>query len=228
MQRWRRFLKSWGPRPESTAPFYPDQVEPEHPVLLNRTPLLAAGFVAARLLHAIALRGGSPVRPATLERLENLLAHGLSEEALHHCQAEAEAILAWLESPPPLEAPPETQGPATDLDLMVAADLQSRLSVARFALEEGYDLELEYYDEDRRIWPRIKAPLLEIEDPEAADFQTALLLQDRNGAFSVPLKFVRWLMPVAPEPDDPDAPTAPGAEVIPFGRRPSNDSRETD
>jgi hypothetical protein len=201
MDDWRTILTSWGPREDAHRSFYPDQVEHEGPVLLNENGALTAAFVAARVLRALAARRGTRLTPGQFERLEKLVSRGLSEEVVHHCEAEAELVLQWLDDPPesldPLDA---AYSRTPELDVMMASDLESRLSVATFAIEEGYDLELEYFDEESGTWPRIRAHLLEIEDEEAADDQTALLLEDRGGAFSVPLRVVRWLMPVAPLP----------------------------
>lgn len=225
MQRWRRYLKTFGPREEQGL-FYPDSLEPRGPVLIQDTPLLAACFTASRVLHGIALRRGTLVKPSTLESLERLFARGLSEEALHHCEAEAESILGWIESPPPADLPLEERGPGNDLELMVTADLESRLSVARFALEEDYDLELEYFDPHHRLWTRTTAALLDIEGAQAADFETALLLEGPYSTFEVPLKYVRWLMPVPPTTLK-EAPKQTG-EVIPFQRPAKKDSEEKD
>lgn len=222
MERWRRFLKAFGPRGEWNS-FYPDGLEARGPVLLNDGRLLSAAFTATRVLHAIALRRGTPVQPATLERLEGVLARGLSEEVRHHCEAEAEEILAWIETPPVLDVPLSERGTANELEMMVGADLESRLAVARFAREEGYDLELEYYDRDRDRWPRVQAELIEIQDEEAADFQTALILEDTHGRLEVPLKYVRWLMPVeASIIEEVAAP--PMGDVIPFRPRGTSDA----
>ncbi len=214
MESWRRFLKRWGPRHDARSEFYPEKFDPERPVLINGMGPMAAAFVGARVLRAVALRGGTRLKPSALEKFEQLVAKGLPEEVIHHCEAEAEQILEWLERPPPVEDPELKPTSATpELDIMVAADLQSRLSVAAFALEEGFDLELEYFDDDSGQWPRIRASLDGIEGGDAADFQTALELSDAQGDFVIPLKYVRWLMPVAPRPKG-DPPK--GADVLKF------------
>lgn len=216
MERWRRILKRWGPRRDGDSEFYPDGVENEGPVLLNEAGPMAAAFVGARVLRAVVARRGTVLRPAFIERLEKLLARGLSEEVVHHCEAEAELILEWIAHAPPVDEPEAlVSSTSPELDMMMAADLESRLSVARFALDEGYDLELEYFDEDSRTWPRIRASLEGIEGVEAADFQTTLELMSRDGEIDVALKHVRWLMPVPARPI-PEPPERPGGEVVEF------------
>ncbi len=201
MDDWRTILSNFGPREDAHRSFYPDQVDHEGPVLLNENGPLLAAFVAARVLRAVAARRGTRVSPGKVERLERLVSRGLSEEVVHHCEAEAEQILRWLEDPPePQEVSPSGYSKTPELDVMMVADLESRLSVATFAIDEGYDLELEYFDEESGTWPRIRAHLIDVEDAEAADNQTALLLEEGGQRFSVPLRSVRWLMPVAPLP----------------------------
>ncbi len=201
MERWRKILRRFGPRSDRDRPFYGDRLDVEGPVLINTMGPMSAAFVGARVLRAIAARGGTLLRPAAIEKLENLIARGLPQAVIHHCEAEAEQILEWLERAPPSEES-ELQGvsQSPELDMMMAADLESRLSVATFALEEGYGIELEYFDEDTESWPRIRAELVEIDDAEAADFHTSLVVQNRHGEMVVPLKYVRWLMPIPPLP----------------------------
>ena len=213
---WRTILRRFGPREDAGQPFYPDRLDPQGPVLLNEMGPLSATLVAARVLRAIALRRGTRVGPTVLERVENLVARGLSEAARNHCNAEAESVLEWIHRAPPTTEPHvDGVSDSPELDLMVAADLESRLTVAKFALVQGYDLELEYFDEDRQIWPRIRAAIDDIDGEEAADFNTALLLQGPTGPLEVPLKFVRWLMPVAPRPGDGSEPP-PGGDLLQF------------
>ncbi len=219
MERWRKILSRWGPREDVGDEFYPDGLDVERPVLINTMGPLAAALVAARLLRAVVARGGSVVAPSAVKKLEALLSRGMSQDVVHHCQAEAERILDWIDRCPSTE---ESAGDAdSDLGLMMAADLQSRLSVAHFALEEGYDLELEYYDESSRSWPRIRACLQGIDGAESADFDTCLRLRDSTGEFLVPLKYVRWLMPVSPDSigDGGQPGSEGGGDVLPFPRR---------
>ncbi len=216
MERWRTILRRFRPRQDVEQPFYPDREEVEGPVLLNSMGPMAAAFVAARLLRGVVVRGGSVVRASAVEKLERLLRKGLGEEVVHHCEEEAEKILEWLgRGPSDDDLPLETTPPDPDLDVMVQADLESRLSVATFALEEGYDLELEYFDDTTATWPRTRARLEGIENAEAADFETSLQLRDATGWFDVPVKQVRWLMPIPPLDDD-ELDDDDGAEVVEF------------
>ncbi len=214
MEEWQKILAGFGPREEGSKDFYPEALELEQPVLLPKMEPVAAAFVAARVLRAVAGRRGTQVSPSALQALEKALRRGLSDEARHHCEAEAEEVLRWLEA----RGGPETDeigpSPTPELDLMVAADLKSRLSVALFAMEAGYDLELEYFDEATHTWHRTRAMLKGIDGEEIADFRTALKLKDRDGEFRVPLKFVRWLMPVSSTVLTAEA----SARIIPFRR----------
>lgn len=216
MDRWRTILRRFGPRSDAERDFYPDRLDAEQPVLINTMGPVAAAFVGARVLRAIAARGGTLVRLSMLEKLEQLASRGLSQEAIHHCEAEAERVLEWLDRAPPSgETDVEGTSKTPELDVMMAADLESRLSVATFALDEGYDLELEYFDEDDERWPRIRAGLEAIEEAEAADFHTALRLRTAHGPLTVHLKHVRWLMPVPPRDWDDDAGDE-GGDVLEF------------
>lgn len=215
MERWRKILRRWAPRDDMDREFYADHEEIEQPVLVNTMGPMAAAMVAARLLRAVVVRRGSLIRPSAVEKLEQLLGRGLPDEVVHHCEAEAERILEWIERRPTVGEPaPEGAGGEPDFDVMVKADLESRLSVAIFALDEGYDLELEYFDEETSSWPRTRAQLLDIADPEAADFQTTLQLRDQRGDFEISVKYVRWLMPIPPRPESDDG--EQGGEVLQF------------
>ncbi len=175
----------------------------ERPVLINSMGPMGAALVAARLLRAFVARRGSIVSPSSVETLEKLLERGLSDEIVHHCRAEAVRILEWIDHRPSVdEASVEAGHSEPDLELMMGADLESRLSVARFALDEGFDLELEYFDESTRSWPRVRAAVEDVQGEDAADFNTCLQLIDGSRQWTVPLKYVRWLMPVASRPDD--------------------------
>jgi|SRR5690554_3701558 len=140
MESWRRFLRHLAPRPDAPQPFYPERVEPSAPALLNTMDMLSAAYVGGRLVQAIALRGGTRQKPSAAEGLLRRLSRALPEEVIHHCEAEAERILEWLHEAETLPEPPSPQHP--ELDLMLASDIESRLQVARQALEQGLDLEL--------------------------------------------------------------------------------------
>lgn len=213
MDRWRKILDRWRPRSDADREFYPEFEEIDQPVLLNAMGPMTAALVGARLLRAVVARRGSILKPSAVEKLERLVARGLPDEVVHHCENEAEQILEWIDRGPVAdgEHPLKPTG-LPDFDTMVSADIDSRLSVAQFALDEGYDLELEYFDEDSGIWPRIEAQILAIEGAEAKDFQTALRLRTTDGVFEIPVKFVRWLMPIAAQQWDDDE----GGDVLEF------------
>lgn len=217
MVQWRKILRRFGPRADADGEFYPDKLEVEGPVLLNTMGPLAAAFVGARVLRAVAARRGTSLRPAAIEKLEKLVSRGLSTAVTHHCEAEAERVLEWLDAPPAAEdSVPATPSSTPELEMMLTADLESRLSVARLALKEDYDLELEYFDEDSEQWPRCRAQLISIDDGQAADFHTTLTLRDRRETWTVALKHVRWLMPVPATDEWADEEGSTGAEVVAF------------
>ncbi len=216
MADWRKILRRFGPRSDVGGEFYPDKLDVEGPVLINTMGPMAAAFVGARVLRAVVARRGTVLRPSAIEKLEKLASRGLSQAAIHHCEAEAERILDWFDRAPPQDSDLQTPSSTPELDMMISADLESRLSVARLALKEDYDLELEYFDEEQQRWPRVRAELISIEDAEAADFHTSLALRNETGRWSVALKHVRWLMPVPAEGDWPTEIESPGAEVVDF------------
>ncbi len=203
MERWRKILRRWGPRSDLDRDFYPDRVELEQPALLNSMGPMAAAFVAARILRAVVARRGSRIKPSTVEKLEKILARSLPDEARHHCEVEAERILEWIDRSPSLDDldPGELTG-KPDIDVMLGSDLESRLSVARFALDEDYDLELEYFDEESHRWARIRGELHDIVHEDAADFETSLALYFQGTLCEIPFRYIRWLMPVTPKESD--------------------------
>ncbi|TXD41629.1 hypothetical protein FRC96_03955 [Lujinxingia vulgaris] len=228
MESWRRYLRHLAPRPDAQQPFYPERVEPVGPALLPTMDLLSAAYVGGRLIEALALRGGTRVRAGAAGALLKRLSRALPEEVVNHCEAEAERALSWLHEAETLPEPPSPQHP--ELDLMLSSDVKSRLEVAQRALEEGQGLELERYDAEQHLWFRHRATPLELIDAGAGDLQSALRLRDERGdTLEVPLKAIRWLMPVALSSKTKDAATkgatsseAPpqGGELLsfPFGR----------
>ncbi|TXD34735.1 hypothetical protein FRC98_18050 [Lujinxingia vulgaris] len=197
MESWRRFLRHLAPRPDAQQPFYPERVEPVGPALLPTMDLLSAAYVGGRLIEALALRGGTRVRAGAAGALLKRLSRALPEEVVNHCEAEAERALAWLHEAETLPEPPSPRHP--ELDLMLSSDVKSRLEVAQRALEEGQGLELERYDAEQHLWFRHRATPLELIDASAGDMQSALRLRDERGdVLEIPLKAIRWLMPVAP------------------------------
>ncbi|RVU45875.1 hypothetical protein EA187_08945 [Lujinxingia sediminis] len=228
MESWRRYLRHLAPRPDAQQPFYPERVEPEGQALLTTMDLLSAAYVGGRLIEALALRGGTRVRAGAAGALLKRVSRALPEEVVNHCEAEAERALLWLHEAETLPEPPSPQHP--ELDLMLSSDIESRLQVARRALNEGQGLELERYDAEEHRWYRHRATPLALIDASAGDLQSALRLRDERGdILEIPLKAIRWLMPVSPlNTADEEAndgaktgePSKEGGELLnfPFGR----------
>lgn len=216
MDRWQTLLRRWGPREDADESFYPDGLDAQRPVLLNSMGPMAAALVAARLLRAVVVQGGTRIKPSAVEALERLVSTGLSEEVVHHCRAEAERILEWLDRAPPAEKSAGDDSESTDLELMMKADIESRLSVARFALNEGYDLELEYFDDESRTWPRTRACVKTIEEAKGDELDVTLRLFGDDGEFTVSLKQVRWLMPVPASTWNNGPDESSGGELVEF------------
>jgi hypothetical protein len=207
---WKDFLAGRKPRADLAEPFAADSFDVEHPALLNSQPALNAAAVAARLLEIVAHRGGTRVKPSAVEKLRRVLWRALPGPATHLCDDEASRILRWLTHPEAYEAD-ASQADASErsetpeVDIMFEADLDSRISVARLALDEGYDLELEYLDPQENIWPRIRCTPIELLNLEAdvdqaspeAESEPVLLVDSDFGDLQIPLHHVRWLMPVS-------------------------------
>lgn len=223
MEKWRQHLRSLNPRIDLRETFYPEQLEPRHPALLSSGSLLATSLVALRLLNIIATRGGTRMKPTWTHRLCGLLEDALLPEAIVHCDDEVARILDWLEGRAET-LPPDTDqldqnlpSPTPELDIMFAAELESRISVAQFALTEHFDLQLEYYDEKSKSWPRLRVTPLDIlrTPADAPDDQPAILLLVSNSdaqQLTIPFQSIRWLMPVTRNTTDPEPhpePTVP-------------------
>lgn len=212
---WREFLTGRRARDDIFDSFPPDKMGDYQPALLNAAEVVAAARVAARVLHVIAQRGGSRINPGAVDRLIDLLGEAMPEAAEPLCEDEAARIVDWLETAEQL--PPDQRENSTlppELDLMLAADIESRISVARFALSEDFDLELEYFDTETNTWPRIRCQPHEItyQDQESAEDNTTsdeegsgaveginpiLVVERRDDIFRLPIKNIRWLMPVS-------------------------------
>lgn len=223
MLDWKQFLLGRQPRHDLGETFVPDLVEEHEPALINTMAMLNAAAVGARLLKVVAERGGARLKPSALDKLLDVVHHALPEEVVHHCDDEARRIVEWLEHPEPIDHDallPDAGLP--ELDIMRHSDIASRVSVAEYAIAEGMDVELEYYEPERRIWPRIRAEPVDIvfEDDEAAAaaFVEApyFVFEDESGLLHIAVRNVRWLMPVAHR----DTPEPAGARVLEFpGRR---------
>lgn len=182
-----RFPKH-GLRDDLQRPFYPYQLESHTPVLLNSTRTLSACRVAAEILQALATRGGTRIKLSAIEELLKLTDNALEADIINHCAEESALALDWIEFPPE-QRQVEPQPP--ELEIVREGDIEARIATATMALESGFDLELEFYQPQRRIWMRRRVRPLELQvDPDT-------LIAD-DGSVPFPLEFsnIRWLMPV--------------------------------
>lgn len=206
MEKWRQFLKGFQPRADLDEPFIPEQLHHHSPALLNNNSLLVATAVSVRLLHVVAMRGGTRVKPSKLEKLLSIIERSLPQEAVNYCNDEVERVLQWLEgrsavydSADALHAARHPEIP--ELEMMFSSELESRVSVAQLALRENFDLELEYYDEATDSWPRLRAKPLQILDQNIealSDVSEPILVLELSDEQTreIPIKTMRWLMPV--------------------------------
>lgn len=199
---WRDFLTGLRPREDLYETFPPDNRTDHEPTMINDGSMLTAARVAARLLFLVAKRGGSRIDPEPLEKLIDLLDQALPETAPPHCDDEAARILDWLESAdtiPPDERDHERMPP--ELDLMLGADIESRISVAEFAIDEKHDLELEYFDESSNTWPRVRAEPVAVHRPDDESDEPTLEVERHDETLELPIRTIRWLMPVRQTPE---------------------------
>ena len=220
MSDWLEFLKGRAPRVDLDADFPAERIDQDQPVWLSKAEVLCGAAVASRVMEVIAHRGGTRLGAAVFQSLRKMVSSGLDESARNLCEDEARRVLRWIEEARPAEDA-EVAGPP-EVEVMYASDLESRVSVARFAIEEGFDLEMEYYDEGRELWPRVRCePLVvkgagETHSDEATDLDEIVLrFEGRHGEEEVPLRRVRWLMPVQRREQSDVERREPG-EVIKF------------
>lgn len=219
---WQQFLDGWHPRGDLYDDFPPRHLDDLQPALLNETGLLNAVAVAARVLEIVAQRGGTRLDSGHFTSLLSRVRDVLPTSAKNHCDEEAKRILQWLETADRVdEENLADSGLPPELDVMMASDIESRVSVARFAIDEDYALELEYFDEERQVWPRVYCTPVAIhgleeapsdnggeqgksepsDDGEADDEDRALedveLVVDQAGQTRhISVQSIRWLMPV--------------------------------
>jgi hypothetical protein len=204
---WKDFLPGRRPRTDLDEPFAADSIDIDRPALLNNQPVVTAAAVAARLLEIVALRGGTRIKPSAAEKLRAVLWRALPSSAAHLCDDEASRILRWLadSQSAATSSPPASKTSKADktpqVDMIFEANLESRISVAQLAIDEGYDLELEYFDPYENIWPRIRCTPVELKnlDPEepAEDPEPTLGVDSDFGELDIPIHHVRWLMPIS-------------------------------
>lgn len=229
MQRWDQLMGRLRPRKDLQESFYPDHIEHHKPVLLTASSAVVAACVGARVLRVLATRGGTRIKTSALDSLLGALHDALPTEVRAHADEESARVLHWLEETldrrTSHEQADDTQEPGhgpklPDLEIMESADLESRITVAQFALREGLDLELEYYRSDEDRWPRLRATPVAIEHDLAArdtprpDFPPGtegsvettgnprlILNTPADERLEVELRAVRWLMPVSRLPE---------------------------
>ncbi len=193
---WKDFLAGLAPRDDLSEPFAAESFDPDNPALLSNIPVLTAAAVGARLLEILALRGATRIKPSSAEKLRRIVWRALPQPAAHLCDDEAARVLRWLsEARPASESTEESVTETPEVDIMFDADIQSRISVANFALEDDYDLELEYLDTQAHIWPRIRCTPVEVGAGE--DGEPILVVESDFGQIDIPIHQIRWLMPVS-------------------------------
>jgi len=203
---WRDFLTGRKAREDLYDEFPPEHRTDHQPALLNSAEIVAAARVAARLLHVVARRGGSRVDPSDVEQLVSSLDEILPDGSSPQCDDEVVRILEWLETAeqiPPDERDHDTLPP--ELDLMLESDVESRVSVAEFALAADHDLDLEYFDDDSQTWPRFRCRPLEIRMSDDDQLDPTLRVERRGDELELPVRNIRWLMPVRRRSADDDA-----------------------
>lgn len=212
------------PRPDLNDTFPARLAEPTGPALLGEMDGIAPLLVSARLLQLVARRGGSRVRISEIEHAIGHLERAVPPEVRAHCSDEARRVARWIEDPPPAAdsaqaAEPGGETPRDDTEILRDGDVRSRLAVARWALEHELDLEIEWYDEDRDVWPRDRVTPVEVCDDAGEETVT---VQTNGDQYDISVIQVRWLMPVERlTSDEPDSP--PGATVLAFPRRPEEE-----
>jgi len=189
---WSQFFRGVGKRTDLGESWYPDLVDTHEPALLNKMPALAAAAVAGRLLKVLADKGATRVKPSAVHGLLEVLEHALPEDVRNHADDEVTRIIHWLRFPPE-PRDPEDEDP--QMRLMHEGDVESRIVMAEYALENDLDLELEYWSPDRKIWPHRRARPVRVERGETVD-DAYLVIEHQYGNSEIAFVDVRWLMPV--------------------------------
>ncbi|MFW6057581.1 MAG: hypothetical protein ACOC9W_01885 [Persicimonas sp.] len=199
---WKHLLPGLAPREDLSEPFAAQSFDVERPALLNKNSVLTAAAVAARVLEILAMRGGTRIKPSAAENIRRAVGAALPEPARNLCEDEAARVLRWISEARPYageEAAGTNSGEAPEVEIVFEADIESRISVARFALDEHYDLELEYLDAGNDIWPRIRCTPREVttfEDDEGRQ-RPLLSVESDFGDLDIPIDHIRWMMPVS-------------------------------
>lgn len=178
------------PRVDLDEAFPADLVDTLGPALLGDSRPTTAALVAAYLLRLAARAGGTRVRPSAIDAAIDHLERAVAADARRWCEDEAKRIARWTVEPPSAEPP---EGLAGDRAVMAEADLPSRRALVEWAIAEGLDVELEWFDEAEDRWPRLRATPRGLEQTED---ELLLRLRTTLAEIAVPLRDVRWLMPV--------------------------------
>ncbi|MEM1349327.1 MAG: hypothetical protein AAGI01_12270 [Myxococcota bacterium] len=211
---WTDWFAQRSPRGDLQESFPNDLLEDDAPLLLQSIEYVSSLIVAVRVLHAIAARGGTRLKPSMWDDLARRTQRVLPEHVVHHAEDEARRILEWLERAVKERGPEEEKPP--ELALMSEADLKVRASVASFAMGAGLDLEFEYHDELEDLWLRLRATPVEIDEME-----DTLRVTAGAAPISIPFASIRWLMPVRHKEDGVVVRPRPEGKVLrfPFGTK---------
>lgn len=190
MSKFKDFFYGVGPRVDVNEAFPPLMMEPAHPALISSTQDIMAAAVASRLLQVLSKRGATRLKPSDTATFVKVAYDSLPEGAAAQCDDEVLRILRWLESPPLDEEAPEPP----ELAVMHSADVSARVATLKFAKAEGLDIELQYFDLERRTWPRMFASVVRIDESREMPY----VVLDIDGATAeVDCDQIRWVMPVS-------------------------------
>lgn len=209
------WTKDWftrrAPREDLQDPYPNDLLEDDAPLLLQSLEHVSAVIVAARVMHAIAAKGGSRLKPSLWEGLVARVTRVVPSHVVSLAEDEARRILGWLDRPAAEQLDQEDEE-SSDLALMSEADLKVRASVASFAMESGLDLEFEYHDEIDDLWLRLRATPVEVDEE-------VLRVTAGAGPITIAFASIRWLMPVRHKDDGVVVRPRPEGKVLrfPFG-----------
>lgn len=213
MERWDDFLPQHGPRQPLQAPEGLQKLEPLGPAIFQGSAELHTVWIALRLLQVLTQRQGAACSPQVLQTMLTRHERALEPQAQHLADEEVRRILRWLQAPSsPDQAP--AHSPHPELEWM-SQDLEARQEIFSLAISRQQDLELEYYDIDQDLWPRLRLrPVSLLTEPEPT-----MTFLERDQPLHIPVKHVRWLVPV----HRPKAQPAPKARVLTFPLSPQED-----
>lgn len=202
------------PRHDLNESFPASMVETKGPALLGDREPLSAALVAAYVLRAAAGRGGTRVKPSSTDDAIATFERALGDDARRWCEDEAERVARWCVEPPSEEVE-ELEG---DLAVMASADQESRLLVVSWAIDEGFDLEIEWYDDEEERWPRMRVTPVDVSE---VDGESEIIVQTTLARISIPVANVRWVMPV--QRREEPRPKLARVLAFPFGSDPTQE-----